>query len=193
MDLTFMSDEEIVRLAKNDDAAMEFLFKKYAGIVKKESRTLYIIGADNEDLSQEGMIGLYKAIKSYDPSKGANFNTFATICVRGQIKTAITYMQRKKHVFLNSYVSFFEDYENSGKLVDVLEDKEINNPEEIVLAEENNKELALKIKNKLSKFEKNVLSSYLYGLSYFDIGIKLGKSDKSIDNALQRIRQKLSK
>lgn len=193
MDLTFMSDEEIVRLAKCDDAAMEFLFKKYAGIVKKESRTLYIIGADNEDLSQEGMIGLYKAIKTYDPKKGAAFNTFATICVRGQIKTAITLMQRKKHEFLNSYVSFFEEYENSGKLVDVLEDKEITNPEKIVLEEEKNKEMAIKIQNKLSKYEKNVLSYYLNGLSYFEIATRLGKSDKSIDNALQRIRQKLSK
>ncbi len=191
-----LTDNEIIELiSENDNEAMEFMMKKYGGIVKKEIRTVYIIGAETEDLTQEGMIGLFKAIRDYEPNKGAVFSTFATLCIRRQIKTAISASNRKKHIPLNSYISIYAETDEFGSvLADDLEaENKVSNPEAVVIAREQQTVLDEKIKSDLSTFEKKVLELFLEGLSYSDIAWRLEKNEKSIDNALQRIRNKLSK
>lgn len=191
-----LSDNEIIKLiAKKDDDAMDFMMNKYGGIVKKECRTMYIIGAEAEDLMQEGMIGLFKAIRDYADNKGASFSTFATLCVKRQLQTAINNSNRQKHQPLNSYISIYlEKDENGYNIADDIKcgDVEIN-PEKLAIIKEENKHMAKRIDEELSDYEKEVVKYYLDGLSYNDIGQKLGKTGKSIDNALQRIRTKLSR
>ncbi|MBQ9199252.1 MAG: RNA polymerase sporulation sigma factor SigH [Lachnospiraceae bacterium] len=190
-----LSDNEIIeRINKKDDEAIEYMMKKYGGIVKREVRTVYIIGAETEDLMQEGMIGLFKAIRDYEVDKGAVFSTFATLCIRRQIKTAISNSNRKKHIPLNTYISIYAENDEYGyDIEDNLEsDNQILNPEEMVIAKEQSRALNELIEKRLSSLEKKVLKYYLDGLSYQEIAQRLDKSDKSVDNALQRIRRKLS-
>ncbi|MBE5946426.1 MAG: sigma-70 family RNA polymerase sigma factor [Lachnospiraceae bacterium] len=196
VDYDKLTDNEIIELISDkDDAAMEFMMKKYGGIVKKEIRTVYIIGAETEDLTQEGMIGLFKAIRDYEPDKGAAFSTFATLCIRRQIKTAISASNRKKHIPLNSYISIYAESDEYGSvLADDLEaETKESNPEEMIIAKEQQSVLINRIKSELSPLENKVLGMFLDGMSYADIALKLNKTPKSIDNALQRIRNKLSK
>ena len=170
MDYIDLDDNEIIkRISSGDDGAMEYLLKKYGGLVKKEIRAVYIIGAEAEDLTQEGMIGLFKAIKDFEPDKGASFSTFAPLCVRRQ--------------------------DESGTQLgeDIADTKEAANPESLVLAREQKSDLNKKIASELSSFEKKVLHLYLEGLSYADIAVSLSRTEKSVDNALRRIRSKLSK
>ncbi|MBQ8413328.1 MAG: sigma-70 family RNA polymerase sigma factor, partial [Lachnospiraceae bacterium] len=181
-------------IAAKEDGAVEYMMQKYGGLVKKEVRTVYLIGAETEDLAQEGMIGLFKAVRDYESDKGASFLTFATMCVRNQIKTAITASNRKKHIPLNSYISIYaEDTEDGFPLMELEADRSDYNPEELVLAREQNSDLKNRIDSELSTYEKKVIDLYLDGLSYLDIADRLGKTEKSIDNALTRIRSKLSK
>lgn len=190
-----LSDNEIIeRIANKDDDAIEYMMKKYGSIVKREVRTVYIIGAETEDLMQEGMIGLFKAIRDFESDKGAVFSTFATLCVRRQIKTAINNSNRKKHIPLNTYISIYAENDEYGyEIEDNLEsENEESNPENMVLAKEQSRVLNELIENRLSSFEKKVLKHYLEGLSYQEIAQRLDKTDKSVDNALQRIRRKLS-
>ena len=195
VDYDALSDNEIIaRISEKDDDAIEYMMKKYGGIVKREVRTVYLIGAENEDLMQEGMIGLFKAIRDYEPDKGASFSTFATLCIRRQIKTAINNSNRKKHIPLNNYISIYAENDEYGyDLEDNLETDDNNsNPEDMMIAREKSKALREMIEKKLSSFEKKVLSYYLEGLSYQEIAQRLDKTEKSVDNALQRIRRKLS-
>ena len=190
-----LSDNEIILLIrKNDDNAMEYMLKKYSGVVKKEIRTVYLTGAEMDDLAQEGMIGLFKAIRDYEPGKGASFHTFATLCVRRQINTAISMSNRKKHIPLNTSIPIY--YENGDEGYNILDDlgvgNEENNPENLVLVKEQHNIMLEKINNELSGMERNVLRMYLDGMAYSDIAKNLGKSEKSVNNALQRIRAKLS-
>lgn len=187
------TDEENIRLIKeeNDDAAMEYLIKKYMGVVKKESRTLYIIGAENEDIVQEGMIGLFKAIRDFDSDKGASFSTFATLCVRRQLITAVKQSNRKKHSPLNSYVSFYLTDDDEGFLVDELAADKNTEPERMIIGKDSSDKISEFIDKNLSKYEKSVLTEYLSGSSYEEIAARLLKTPKSIDNAVQRIRKKL--
>lgn len=190
-----LSDNEIILLIrKNDDNAMEYMLKKYSGVVKKEIRTVYLTGAEMDDLAQEGMIGLFKAIRDYEPDKGASFHTFATLCVRRQINTAISMSNRKKHIPLNTSIPIY--YENGDEGYNILDDlgvgNEENNPENLVLVKEQHNIMLKKINNELSGMERNVLRMYLDGMAYSDIAKNLGKSEKSVNNALQRIRAKLS-
>ncbi len=190
-----LSDNEIILLIrKNDDNAMEYMLKKYSGVVKKEIRTVYLTGAEMDDLAQEGMIGLFKAIRDYEPDKGASFHTFATLCVRRQINTAISMSNRKKHIPLNTSIPIY--YENGDEGYNILDDlgvgNEENNPENLVLVKEQHNIMLEKINNELSGMERNVLRMYLDGMAYSDIAKNLGKSEKSVNNALQRIRAKLS-
>ena len=139
VDYEKLTDNEIIALiSENDNEAMEYMMKKYGGIVKKEIRTVYIIGAETEDLTQEGMIGLFKAIRDYEPDKGAVFSTFATLCIRRQIKTAISASNRKKHIPLNSYISIYAETDEFGSvLADDLEaENKVSNPEAVVIARE---------------------------------------------------------
>lgn len=198
MDLNYedLSDKEILSLIKQKDSdAMEYMLKKYSGIVKKEIRTVYLIGAETEDLAQEGMIGLFKAIRDYEDSKGAAFNTFATLCVRNQIKTAIKASNRKKHTPLNTYISIYTegDEKESNLAIDLEAVDDSSSPEAMVIANEQFVSLEKRIDKELSPFEKKVLKLYLEGLSYADIGAELDKKEKSVNNALQRIRGKLSR
>ncbi|MFI3231144.1 MAG: RNA polymerase sporulation sigma factor SigH [bacterium] len=192
-----LKDEELVKLAQeeNNINAQDFLINKYKNLVKIRSRTYFLAGAENEDVVQEGMIGLYKAIRDYKTSD-AQFKTFARICIDRQVITAIKTANRKKHMPLNSYFSLniAVSEENSDNVyMDLLEDSKVLNPEQLLIDKENVKNLKDKINNLLSDFEKNVLKLYLKGKNYSAIAENLQKDEKSIDNAIQRIRNKISK
>ena len=189
-----MSDEDIlarIRISEDNDA-MEYLIKKYMPLVKKESRKLYIIGAEDEDLIQEGMIGLIKAIRDYRDNKGASFATFACVCVRRQMVTAVKSSNRKKHSPLNSYVSLYvSDGDSDTELVEELMADSNSEPEEILIDKMKQESVYDMIETRLSKYEKLVLAEYLTCDSYETIGERINKTPKSIDNAIQRIRKKL--
>lgn len=195
-----LSDEELVaRYQDGDDNAAEFLIDKYKNLVRKCARSYYLIGADHEDLLQEGMIGLFKAIRAYKPDRDAVFMTFATLCVGRHIRSAVASYNRKSNEPLNNSVSLeavMEDRDGKGKgvtRIEAIADKEASNPEVLILSRERAELIKNEIRNNLSKFEKQVLELYDEGFSYARIGEILGKSAKAIDNAIQRIRNKISK
>lgn len=195
MNYTKHSDETLLLLIqKGDQDATEYLLKKYSPLVKKSIRTLYLIGADTEDLSQEGMIGLFKAIQNYEPGRDATFYTYAKICIDRQIYSAIKASNRKKHSPLNSYISLYANAgEGEAELIDNLEAGNDSNPEHIILDRENTSLFQKNLEAILSKLEKEVLHQYIDGKSYADIAASLGKSAKSVDNAVQRIREKVKR
>jgi len=195
MDFEQYTDEKLISLihSGNHDAT-EYLLKKYSPLVKKSIRTLYLIGADTEDLSQEGMIGLFKAIQNYEDGNDASFYTFAKLCIDRQIYSAIKASNRKKHSPLNSYISFYSrSSEDEAELINNLEAGNESNPEHIVLDRENTSNIENLLEANLSKMEKEVLPLYLDGQSYSDIAVILNKPAKSIHNAVQRIREKVKK
>lgn len=195
MNFDTYTDEKIITLIQegNQDAT-EYLLKKYFPLVKKSIRTLYLIGADTEDLSQEGMIGLFKAIQNYQPNSSASFYTFAKTCIDHQIYSAIKASNRKKHSPLNSYISFYtRTNEKDSELINNLEAGNDSNPEHIILDKENTLRIEELLEKHLSKLEKKVLPLYLNGQSYSDIALALKKPVKSIDNTIQRIREKVKK
>lgn len=189
-----MSDEAlIIEIRKQNNGAMDYLLDKYRNLVKRETREIYIIGADSEDLMQEGMIGLFKAIRDFNVEKNSSFFTFASICIKRQICTAVTMSNRKKHSPLNNYISFYaEDGDDYNTVMNTIAAQEDSNPEANVLLKERMGGLYDKIEHMLSKYEQSVLNLYLDGLSYTEIADHLEKTEKSIDNAIQRIRKKLS-
>lgn len=191
--LRTISDEELLRQIKtgNDDA-MECLLERYRDMVRKEARKFFLAGGDEEDLIQEGMIGLFKAITSYQQGKNTSFSTFAYLCVQRQIYTTITAFNRKKHIPLNTSISLSEqkNEDDETSLDEILETPE-KTPEELLLRKEEVKDYYRMIDQKLSKFEKQVMYYYLNGENYTMIAKRLGRTDKSIDNAIQRIRKKI--
>lgn len=181
-------DEELIRRAQNGEKKLEeFLIDKYKGMVRKKAHAMFLIGGEQEDLIQEGMIGLFRAVRDYRPSKNACFATFASLCVERQIYKAIEISGRQKHRPLNSYISLSE--ENSP--LKNTEDTKQQNPEEIIIDRESTNLMQEKIKERLSPFENQVLRAYLEGKDYHQIARQMEKSPKSIDNALQRIRNKI--
>lgn len=192
-----MTDDEIVKLAKNDNIpALECLLEKYKNLVKSRSRPYFLIGADREDIIQEGMIGLYKAIRDYDTEKYTNFKAFAEMCITRQIITAIKTATRRKHMPLNSYVSLSHpvfDEESDKTLLDTITEHSCLDPEEIIINKENYNSIGKRITELLSPKEMEILTVYLQGKSYQEISEQLGISHKSIDNALQRVKRKLDK
>ena len=194
---TNISDEELTLIAqKGDDDATELLISKYKNLVKAKSRTYFLIGADKEDIVQEGMIGLFKAIRDFKENKQCSFKAFAEMCVTRQIITAIKTATRQKHIPLNSYISLNKpmyDDENEHTLLDTIVENKKFDPEEIMISKENFSDIEEKMNDTLSKLEWNVLSLYLEGKSYNEIATLLSKSEKSIDNALQRIKKKVAK
>ncbi|HJD35597.1 MAG TPA: RNA polymerase sporulation sigma factor SigH, partial [Candidatus Blautia ornithocaccae] len=177
-------DEELIRRAQNGEKKLEeFLIDKYKGMVRKKAHAMFLIGGEQEDLIQEGMIGLFRAVRDYRPSKNASFATFASLCVERQIYKAIEISGRQKHRPLNSYISLSE--ENSP--LKNTEDTKQQNPEEIIIDRESTNLMQEKIKERLSPFENQVLRAYLEGKDYHQIARQMEKSPKSIDNALQRI------
>jgi len=191
------TDEELVLLAqKGNKEASEFITTKYFSYVRNKSRAYYLVGGEVEDIIQEGLIGLYEAIKDYSPDKQASFKTFMDICVTRQIMTAIKTASRQKHIPLNTYVSlnkplFNDETDKSYEDTLVLSRKE--DPESLYLDHEKTNEINKEIKNSLSNFEYKVLKLYLQGVSYLNIAKVLEKEEKAIDNAIQRIRKKLSR
>ena len=191
------SDEEIVIEAKSgDNRAQDYLISKYENFVKSKAKSYFLIGADKEDIYQEGMIGFYKAIRDYKPDKSTSFKAFAEICVTRQIITAIKTATRQKHIPLNTYVSLNKpiyEEESERTLLDVLAGIKISNPEELIISKEQMDYIEDKIENVLSDLELEVLTSYLDGKSYQEIACDLERHSKSIDNALQRVKRKLEK
>ena len=193
------SDEELlIRLRDGEDAITEYIMNKYKNLVRSKAKSMYILGADSDDLIQEGMIGLFKAVRDYDIGRDASFSTFADLCVSRQMYTAVQASRRQKHIPLNTYISL----DNSAginregeeeKLVNVLSARSGQSPEEMVIDRENVAQLERTIEKELSSFEKQVLDLYLTGMGYQQIARVLGKDDKSTDNALQRIKTKLKK
>ena len=192
-----MTDEEIVAQCQSGDpVATEYLLGKYKNFVRSKARSYFLIGADHEDIVQEGMIGLYKAIRDYRPDKLSSFRAFAELCITRQIITAIKTATRQKHSPLNSYVSLNKplyDEESDRTLLDVIIEGRATNPEELIIGQEDLRNIHHKIGEVLSPLEQEVLSDYLDGKSYQEIADNLGRHVKSIDNALQRVKRKLEK
>ncbi len=188
-------DEDIIELIRSgNQEATEYLVKKYYPLVIKSTRTLFLIGADDEDLTQEGLIGLFKAIQSYDRDNTASFYTFAQLCIKRQIYSAIKAFNREKHTPLNSYISFYSSAnENDIQLIENLEADIRTNPEHVILDQETSSNINRLLSSRLSKMEKIVLPLYLDGMSYNDIAKTIGKPTKSVDNAVSRIRDKVKK
>lgn len=191
-----LADEQVAELsAEGDKDAAEYLLAKYKNLVRARARQYFMAGADRDDIMQEGMIGLFKAIRDFDPTKQASFRGFAEICIRRQIITAVKTASRRKHTPLNSYISLsmpvYED-ESERTLVDMLAERESVDPEEMFLRREKAEAMEAEINQKLSGLEQTVLSLYLGGMNYQEIAVELGRTPKSIDNALQRIKRKLS-
>lgn len=192
-----MLDEEVIEEAKSgNNKALEYLINKYKSFVRAKARTYFLIGADREDIIQEGMIGLYKAIRDYREDKLSSFRAFAELCITRQIITAIKTATRQKHIPLNSYVSLNKpifDEESDRTLMDVISEESISDPEEMIINREEFNGIESKIGELLSGLEWEVLSLYLQGKSYQEIAEELDRHVKSIDNALQRVKRKLEK
>ncbi len=196
------SDEElIVRLWDGESAITDYIMEKYKNLVRSKAKSMYILGADQEDLIQEGMIGLFKAVRDYDTGRDASFFTFADLCVSRQMYTAIQAAGRQKHAPLNTYISLYAsafesdslDKGEEGELINSVISQSERNPEEVLIDRENVELLERTIDKELSSFEKQVLDLYLTGMKYSQIAKVLGRDDKSTDNALQRIKTKLKK
>lgn len=196
-DFENMLDEEIVAMAQEGNkSAEEYLINKYINYVKAKTKSYFLIGADKEDIFQEGMIGLFKAIRDYKNDKLSSFRAFAELCVTRQIITAIKAATRQKHVPLNCYLSLNKpvfDEESERTLIDVLSSLHISDPEEVIISKEERKKIEKKMRESLSDLEIEVLKCYLKGKSYQEIACDLDRHAKSIDNALQRVKRKLEK
>ena len=192
-----MTDEMVVEMAQaHDSVAIEYLLSKYKNFVRSKARSYFLIGADHEDIVQEGMIGLFKAIRDYQAERLSSFRAFAELCITRQIITAIKTATRQQHVPLNSYVSLNKpiyDEESDRTLMDVIVEGRAQNPEELIIDRENLVSLRDQVDQVLSSLEQDVLNAYLDGKSYQEIADKLGRHVKSIDNALQRVKRKLEK
>lgn len=194
-----MTDEQLIgELRGGDQGVMDFVMVKYKSMVRKKARAMYLLGGENEDLIQEGMIGLIKAVRDYNPEQGSSFQSFAELCVSRQMYSAIEASKRKKHLPLNSYVSLYEsgDAEGNDKktpLIDMIEPVRENDPETLYFSREYTEAFVEQLKEQLSPLENHVLYLHLVGTDYRTIAEILEKSPKSIDNALQRIRTKAGK
>ncbi|MGH4052283.1 MAG: RNA polymerase sporulation sigma factor SigH [Clostridium sp.] len=190
-------DEEVVIEAQNSNVrAQEYLINKYKNFVKARAKSYFLIGADKEDIYQEGMIGLYKGIRDFKADRLSSFRAFAEICVTRQIITAIKTATRQKHIPLNTYISLNKpiyDEDSDRTLLDVLSGSKITDPEELVISREEVISIQNEIGQVLSELEMEVLMSYLDGKSYQEIACDLDRHSKSIDNALQRVKRKLEK
>jgi len=191
-----LDEEVVIEAQKNNVRAQEYLINKYKNFVKAKAKSYFLIGADKEDIYQEGMIGLYKAIRDFKADRLSSFRAFAEICVTRQIITAIKTATRQKHIPLNTYISLNKpiyDEESDRTLLDVLSGAKITDPEELVISREEVISIQNEIGQVLSELEMEVLMSYLDGKSYQEIACDLDRHAKSIDNALQRVKRKLEK
>jgi len=196
-DSIYHEEELMVARAKTGDKiAQEFIIKKYKNFVRSRARSYFLIGADREDIVQEGMIGLFKAMRDYQPDKMSSFRSFADLCVKRQIITAIKTATRQKHMPLNSYISLNKplfDEESDRTLYDLMTNNKELNPEHLIIKQEEWHTMALQMGKVLSDLEWQVLSAYIDGKSYQEIAVDMNRHIKSIDNALQRVKKKLEK
>ena len=194
-----MTDEQLLCDYKNgNQEIMDYLMVKYKFMVRKKARAMYLLGGENEDLIQEGMIGLIKAVRDFDVTQKTSFSSFAELCVSRQMYSAIEASNRKKHLPLNSYISLYEDSEQEGEgrslpLIDTIESSKENDPVVLYFGKEYTEAFAEQLKELLSPLENHVLYLHLMGTDYRTIAELLGKSPKSVDNALQRIKTKAQK
>ncbi|MBD5451147.1 MAG: RNA polymerase sporulation sigma factor SigH [Lachnospiraceae bacterium] len=192
-----ISDEELIdRLRQGEHEITDFIMDKYKNLVRKKARSMYILGADGDDLIQEGMIGLFKAVRDYDAGRDANFYTFADLCISRQMYNAVQASRREKHTPLNTYISLYASAEPEGgekgmELVNILASEVETDPEKLFIDKENVAHIESIIEKELSSFEKQVLDLYITGMSYSQIAKVLARDEKSTDNALQRLKAKL--
>ena len=199
----FTDEELIERLRDGEEQIMEYLMEKYKNLVRSKAKSMYILGGDDQDLIQEGMIGLFKAVRDYDSGRDASFFTFAQLCVSRNIYSAVQTSGRKKHAPLNFYTSIYssengaegDGFRENGfsKGMELMADGEVSNPEEILIGQENMEQLQKYIEEELSAFEIQVLELHITGMGYVEIAKVLGRDEKATDNALQRIRTKLKR
>ena len=197
-DYSVFSDDELIKEYRHgDETACEQLLNRYKNLVKKKAKAMYLAGGDSDDLIQEGMIGLYKAVRDFDNDKNASFSTFASMCINRQLCSAVSNANRKKHNPLNTYVSFYmpldgNDEENSETtLYDTLIAEKETNPEEWYIDRESAQNMEKHLLSELSDYEREVVKAFVSGKGYVEIAAMMGRSPKSIDNALQRIKNKL--
>ncbi|AXN41765.1 RNA polymerase sporulation sigma factor SigH [Peribacillus sp. NPDC060186] len=194
--LQFDDDELIELVHTGDSEALDYLIQKYRNFVRAKARTYFLIGADKEDIVQEGMIGLYKAVRDFKGDKLSSFKAFAELCITRQIITAIKTATRQKHIPLNSYVSLDKpiyDEESDRTLMDIISGTKVLDPEELIINQEEFDDIELKMAELLSDLERKVLALYLDGQTYQEISEELNRHVKSIDNALQRVKRKLER
>ena len=198
-DYSVYTDEELIcRLRDGEETIMDYIISKYKYLVIRAAKAIYLIGGENDDLIQEGMIGLFNAIKDYDSGRDASFFTFADLCISRRMYNAIKASKREKHTPLNNYVSLYGDNDDKnldGKsgVIELLSAGEISNPENLLIDRENVERIENLVEQELSNFEKQVFDLYITGMKYGQIAKVLGKDEKSTDNALQRIKNKLKK
>lgn len=197
VDYSNMEDEEVlIYVNAGCRQGMEYLIEKYKPLVRAKARSYFLVGADREDIVQEGMIGLFKAVRDYKPEKQIPFKAFADICITRQVITAVKAATRQKHIPLNSYVSLNKkvfDEDSDKYLIEVIEEASVTNPEELLISKEEICFIESLVIELLSPFEKEVLRKYLSGITYQEIAKQLNKPVKSIDNALQRLKKKIEK
>lgn len=193
-----MTDEQLIRKLRNGESAItDYIMNKYKYLVRRKAKAMYLLGGENDDLIQEGMIGLFKAIRDYDLEQEVSFYSFAELCISRQLYSAVKASQRKKHMPLNSYVSIYDNEdpvkeEKQQPLVETIQAHKDNNPEEIFLNKEYMEKMQKQLQGKLSDLESRVLYLHLLGEDYKTIASLLNKSPKSIDNTLQRIKNKIT-
>ena len=189
-----MTDEQLIRKLRNGDKKIiDYIMEKYKNLVRKEANAMYLLGGENDDLIQEGMIGLFKAVQDYNVEQDASFFSFAKLCITRQMYSAIEASKRKKHSPLNSYISLYEKGEDQSSLIDTMEAQEETNPEELFVSKEYAELIESRLEESLSDLENRVLYLHLLGTDYRTIAKLLDKSPKTIDNALQRINGKTEK
>ncbi|MCI9167420.1 MAG: RNA polymerase sporulation sigma factor SigH [Dorea sp.] len=189
-----MTDEQLIeQMREGDSGIIDYLMEKYKNTVRKEANAMYLLGGENDDLIQEGMIGLFKAVQDYDPEQRTSFFSFAKLCITRQMYSAIEASRRKKHGPLNSYVSLYELGEDESKLMDMMAAGGESNPEELFVSREYVRILQNRLEESLSDLESRVLYLHLMGTDYKTIARLLDKSPKTVDNALQRIKNKTEK
>lgn len=193
------TDEEVLALIrKNDKRAMDCLLERYKYLVRQKAKALFIIGGDRDDLIQEGMIGLYKAVRDFHADRGTSFATFADLCISRQIYSAIKTSNRKKNIPLNTYISFYtpinDEPESNGQVLSIMDlmSSDSTNPEEMLIDKERKNMLEYELERRLSSLEQEVIRLYVAGMNYNEIAALLRKSPKSIDNALQRVKNKMN-
>jgi RNA polymerase sporulation-specific sigma factor len=191
------ADEELAVLAQTDNTrAMEHLLNKYRSLVQIKARRYFLIGADREDLIQEGMIGLYKAVRDFKPEKLVSFRSFAELCITRQIITAVKSATRQKHIALNQYISLdkpFNDTNGDQTLLEIIASPTESDPEQFVLAQEMSDHIRCAVRQNLSEFEAQVLEAYLKGKTYQETALEVGRPLKAIDNAAQRVKKKVER